>query len=235
MPHAMLILGIRKTGACAVPGIFASLGAKWSATLTQSDEGNKEGYFESPPFMKFNDHQLSLSDSSGYDWRTIEAPILDSPPDPLLSSAKRRLVSKYADVAPVAFKQPRLCRLSDSWHVAFLVMGLAATTIIKFSPGSELAQSFQTRHGLTIQQCALSWLGNVVGVEPETHQMPRTFVLIDTASALVARGLKGLEATKAMLRSQTHLLARLHESSDATQVTDNVRHARQNPRLSRYA
>lgn len=235
MPHAVLILGMQQTGACAVSGIFASLGAKWSATLTQSDEGNKEGYFEPPPFMTFNDRQLSMSVNSGYDWRTIEAPILDSPPDPLLPSVKRRLVSKYANVAMVTFKEPRICRLSDSWHVAFLVMGLAATTIITFSPAFELAQSFRTRHGLTIQQCALSWLGNVVEVELETHQMPRSFVLIDTASALVVRGLKALEATKAMLRSQTYLLARLHESSDAIQVTDNVRHARQSPRLRRCA
>lgn len=226
--HALLVLGMHRSGTSALTRVLSLCGAGLPATLFQAVEGdNDTGYWESTPVIEF--HQRLL-------WR-LGTGMLDTtlPPEGWLSSDVGRSAREEATTIALrewgdhplwVVKEPRICRLVPLWREVLARIDRRVVVVHCLREPAEVAASLARRDGTTPERAELLWLQHVAAAERTTRDLPRVFVRYEDlladwrrVVATIARLLPGgmLDAAAAAEEVGHFLdpsLRRQHRSSD---------------------
>lgn len=197
--HAVIVLGMHRSGTSVVTELLGRLGLALPKTLMPASADNPSGYFESLPITRFNKRML---ESAGTHWRDY-SPV---PPawfaDPARESDVAEAISlikdEMGDAAAFVLKDPCLCRLVPLWRHAFDALSIRFGAVLVVRRPSEVAQSLVARmsnpvagklSGADETKSGLMWMRYLVDSEVHTRDVPRQLVdhgaLIGTPSSVM--------------------------------------------------
>src|SRR3546814_5662569 len=70
--QALIVLGMHRSGTCALAGVLAKLGAQTPKTLMTLQRDNPRGFFESAALAKLHDQLLRSAGSCWHDWSKFD-------------------------------------------------------------------------------------------------------------------------------------------------------------------
>ena len=174
--HAIMVLGMHRSGTSALAGTLARLGAAPPRTLMSADQNNTRGYWESRPLMKLHDQILSSAGTRWDDWGRFNPSWLASPVAAdfaeRLSAAIRE---EYGNSHFILVKDPRICRFFPLWKQVLDEEGIKPKVIIPVRNPLDVASSLHSRDNLGINRALLLWLRHVLEAEYTTRGLDRAF------------------------------------------------------------
>lgn len=175
--HAILVLGMHRSGTSALAGAVSAMGAASPKTPLPANVDNPRGYFESEPLVAVHKDMLAAAGSSWKDWRQID-------PRWMLSQASQRhrariravLADEFGEEPLFVVKDPRICRFVPM--VSSVLAEIQADPVAFFLMRNplEVAHSLQRRNGLAPANSLLLWLRHVLDAEYHSRHMPRCFL-----------------------------------------------------------
>ncbi|MDQ2092270.1 sulfotransferase family protein [Marimonas arenosa] len=175
--HALIVLGMHRSGTSALTGSLQLLGCSAPAHEMAPHEQNPKGFFESVPIVELNDRILA---ASGQKWRDWTAPPEMRLPNSLetefLEHAKTLLSAEFGSAPVFALKDPRMCRLLPFWLKAFEASDIAPVVVHIHRSPHEVARSLETRNQMTVSYGYLLWMTHVLQAEVDSRGLPRCFV-----------------------------------------------------------
>lgn len=179
--HALLILGMHRSGTSAVAGALVKRGAAPPMTLLKSKPDNPLGFFESYPIMAFHDDLLTSAGSHWNDWRAFDSAWYDGPAAANFRERGRHVFhQEFGESRLFVLKDPRVCRFARFWFDIFREDGVAVKPILPIRLPLEVASSLRVREGFSAAESLLLWLRHTLDAEAVTRGMPRTFVLYES-------------------------------------------------------
>ena len=180
MRHAILVLGMHRSGTSALAGALVHLGAAPPLTLMPPTQENERGYFKSLAFMEFHDTILAASQSRWNDWRRLSFPYGTSVETGYRDRAIALLNEEFADAPLFVLKDPRACRLVPFWLRTLRYAGIAPHVIIPVRPPLEVAESLAARDArMPLTEGVALWLRHALDAERDSRDAPRSFVFMD--------------------------------------------------------
>ena len=174
---AILVLGMHRSGTSAVTGVLIRLGATAPRTLLPAAEDNPLGFWESAPFVDFNDRLLR---AAGTDWDLWSRPRLERLASETRSQFEREfetlLDGEFGEAPLFVIKDPRICRLAPFWIQQLQTRGINVAVAIVVRPAFEVARSLVARDGIAVEHAALLWLRHVLESERDTRHVPRVML-----------------------------------------------------------
>lgn len=179
--HAILVLGMHRSGTSALTRTLALCGAGLPATLFPAVSGdNDAGYWESSRLIDF--HQWLL-------WHLGTGMLDPALPAPhwYESSDAAGVVDRLAALVEEEWgahpcwvvKEPRLCRLLPLWRRVFQRLERRVLAVHCLREPSEVAASLSRRDGFPRATAELLWLQHVALAERDSRAWPRAFVAYD--------------------------------------------------------
>lgn len=178
--HAVVVLGMHRSGTSALAGMLGLAGLAMPRTLLLPGSGNEPGLWESESLKSFNEEVLRDLATT---WHGVE--------DISFSSLGRRkvgqvrklaeeiLISEYGESASFVVKDPRMCRLLPVWQPAFEDLGARTSYPVILRNPLEVAQSLSQRNGFDAEYGMLLWARYLVDAELGTRGSPRVFLTYD--------------------------------------------------------
>src|SRR5580704_15568953 len=108
--HAILVLGMHRSGTSAVSGVISALGVVGPKTLASPNEWNPRGYFESPRIFAAHDELLVSIGSSWDDWRQLDPQWLQANAATHRQTIKALFSDEFGSAPLIFVKDPRICR-----------------------------------------------------------------------------------------------------------------------------
>lgn len=179
--HAILVLGMHRSGTSALARTLALCGAGLPATLFPAVPGdNDAGYWESSEVIDFHQRLLwhlgtGMLDPTLPPEGWLATPIGRWALDEAIAIASREWGRHPAWVV----KEPRMCRLLPLWLEALRRLDRAAVAVHCLREPAEVAASLARRDGMERDRAELLWLQHVAAAERETRGLPRVFVRYD--------------------------------------------------------
>lgn len=184
--HAILVLGMHRSGTSALTGMLGGLGAALPADPMPATADNPSGYWESRGIARLNNRLL---ESAGTRWND-DAPV---PPgwftDPARArdreEARRVLDESFACAPLLALKDPRLCRLLPFWRHVLSAAGIDQSAVLVLRDPLEVARSLAARSQVpefrpaavtATSRALLLWLRYVLDAERHSRDLPRVTV-----------------------------------------------------------
>jgi len=174
--HALVILGMHRSGTSSVAGALAQLGAKAPSTLMPGHPDNPKGYWESEVLTKLSEDVLESGGSSWSDWRPFNPSWTKSKAAKALSlSIVAALRAEFESAPLIVLKDPRLCRIFPVWSAALKAANYEPRIMIPLRSPVEVAASLSARDGFSQAHGLLIWLRNVLEAEVSSRGFPRYF------------------------------------------------------------
>lgn len=184
--HAILVLGMHRSGTSALTRLLGTLGAALPSDAMPATADNPNGYWESQTIARFNNRLL---ESAGTRWNDDTA----VPPGWFNDSARAHdreearclFNDSFASAPLLVFKDPRLCRLLPFWRQVLCELGIEQTAVLMMRDPLEVAQSLATRcHTPEFRPAAipdtsralLLWLRYVLDAERHSRGMSRVAI-----------------------------------------------------------
>lgn len=179
--HAILVLGMHRSGTSTVTRVMSLLGASLPKTLLGQNSGNTRGHWESQVIIDHHDAVLKQADSDWKDWRPLDLTRLGSLAhkaviDDMAAIYKR----EFGDAALSVVKEPRICRFVDSYLAALAQAGCDVSVILPLRNPMEVARSLESRDGIDIHDGLMMWLSYTLQAEKATRALPRSFCSYDS-------------------------------------------------------
>ena len=182
--HALLVLGMHRSGTSALTGALAKAGANPGKTLMAPTADNPEGYWEDATLVGFNDQLLR---QLGARWDSI-APLPESWPKlPLTLAAREQaadlIAAEWGDAKLAVIKDPRLCRLLPLWRAVLVDAGFIVSCVLMTRRPTAVARSLARRDQFAPEKSLALWLAHLTQAERDSRGLARAFV---TYEALLA-------------------------------------------------
>lgn len=203
--HAILVLGMHRSGTSALTGMLGAMGAALPADPFPATADNPSGYWESRGITRLNNRLL---ESAGTRWNDDAAIPADWFSDPAREGDRdeaRRLLEAAFPRAPLfVLKDPRLCRLLPFWRRVLSAAGVGQSAVLVLRDPLEVARSLAARSRVpefrpaavaATSRTLLLWLRYVLDAERHSRDMPR--VAIDY-SCLVSDWRTAIEPLRAV-------------------------------------
>lgn len=164
--HAIVVLGMHRSGTSSVAGSLAHLGVVPPSNLLPSDWDNPRGFWESRPIIEVDDRLLRAGGSYWRDWRRFDAATIapDVAAD-LTADMARVFRDEFGDAGMIVLKEPRMCRLWAQWDPVVRAAGYDARFVLPIRSPIEVARSLQRRNGIELAEGLLLWLRHVLDAE----------------------------------------------------------------------
>lgn len=175
--HAVLVLGMHRSGTSAVTRVINLLGAELGGDLLKPAEDNPLGFWEHRQIVGIHEQLL---EAFGRDWHDVR----ELPENWLYSKmaevARGKLVellrSEFSNVPLWVVKDPRLCRLLPLWRLVLADLNIEAHALLVIRPPDEVAQSLRARDGIPAGLAELLWLQHLVEAELASRNMSRSAI-----------------------------------------------------------
>ena len=187
--HALLVLGMHRSGTSALTRMINLLGASVPSQLMPPSEDNPGGYWESQPLARFNNQLLQSAGCRWNDDAAIPAEWFSDTARAADHTAALRLFEDSVAGAPVVvFKDPRLCRLLPFWLEVLRDAGRQPHAVLLLRDPLEVVRSLQARqHHEPSRPAAIAaesrglllWLRYVLDAELHSRGLPRAVLRYD--------------------------------------------------------
>ncbi len=172
--HALLILGMHRSGTSAVTGALALRGVYLGQDLMPPGPDNPKGFWEHAGVVAIHERLLHALDRAWDDLRALPDGWLAHPACLRARDELRALLqAEFAGQALWAVKDPRLCRLLPLWLPLLDEMGIAAKAVVVARDPREVAASLQVRNQWPQALSRELWLRHVAGALLDSAALPR--------------------------------------------------------------
>ena len=178
--HAVLVLGMHRSGTSALTRLLSLHGLALPADLLPGRADNPLGFFESAATVALNDRLLAAAGSGWDDPRPLPDPPL--PPAelaPFIAEAVALLHAQWPGPAAFILKDPRCCRLLALWLPALERLGARPVAVLAVRNPVEVARSLAARDAMPRRDALRLWLAHVVAAERGTRGLARAVVHYD--------------------------------------------------------
>lgn len=174
--HAIMVLGMHRSGTSALAGALHHAGAACGGDLMGEGPNNPKGYFESPTVLAHMEALLEACGSFWHDWRPLDTGRAGRA---RLRALRRGLYGhldgQFAETPVFTVKDPRICRAYDLWIRVLDTFGAGRTAVLTVRNPVEVAGSLATRNGMTRDKASLLWLRHVLDAERASRGGVRVF------------------------------------------------------------
>jgi glycosyltransferase involved in cell wall biosynthesis len=184
--HAILVLGMHRSGTSALTGMLGALGATLPGDPMPATADNPTGYWESRGLARLNNRLLESAGTRWNDDAAIPAEWFSDPArDRDRDEARRLLDEAFAGAALFALKDPRLCRLLPFWRGVLSAAGISHSAVLVLRDPLEVARSLAARKDVpefrpaavaSTSRSLLLWLRYVLDAERHSRDLPRVAV-----------------------------------------------------------
>jgi len=182
--RCVLVLGMHRSGTSALTRVLSLMGAALPRNLLGAGPGNETGHWEPEPLVYYHDKLLAELGSRWDDWRALEMGALSAPRrEEVKAEIAALLAAEYGGAPLFVVKDPRVCRFAPLFIEALGGAGIEARSVLVFRNPLEVAQSLESRDGMTLGQAALLWLRHVLEAEAATRGAPRAIAAYDALLA----------------------------------------------------
>lgn len=178
--HAVVVLGMHRSGTSALAGVFARVGCDLPNMIMPANEFNPKGFYESMKTYGMNDAILSSAGSSWDDWRAFAPGWAETPlAEGFLERGARILRDEYGSSPLFVLKDPRICRLMPFWTRVFEMEEIQPIYVHTHRNPIEVAKSLQKREGWPLARGLLLWLRHELEAEVGSRGKRRCFTSYD--------------------------------------------------------
>jgi len=178
MKHAIVILGMHRSGTSSVAGALVTLGATPPRTLMPEHPDNPKGYWESAHLVELSDSILESAGSSWSDWRKFNPKWAESSVGKKLTKElSNSLAAEFGEAPLITLKDPRMCRNFPLWINALKTSGFSPLVLTPVRSPLEVAASLTSRDKFSQARGFLIWLRHVLDAEFSSRGLRRHFVL----------------------------------------------------------
>ncbi|MEW9625036.1 sulfotransferase family protein [Rhodanobacter geophilus] len=178
--HAILVLGMHRSGTSAVTRVINLLGADLGSDLLPPSGDNALGFWENRGVVEIHEELLDVLGSSWHDVQPLPAGWL-STPAAIVARGKLfdTLRREFSNASLWAVKDPRLCRLLPLWQLVLNDLNVKAHAVFVVRHPDEVGRSLLARDGIPIAHTRLLWLQHLVEAEEATRDMSRVVISYD--------------------------------------------------------
>ncbi|MGW8128194.1 MAG: glycosyltransferase [Stenotrophomonas sp.] len=145
--HAVLVLGMHRSGTSALTGALALRGVFLGRDLMAPGPDNPKGFWEHAGVVDIHERLLDALGRSWDDPRELPDGWLDAPATAAAREQLRELLlAEFGEQPLWAMKDPRLCRLLPLWLPLLAEMGIAASAVVVARDPREVAASLWARN-----------------------------------------------------------------------------------------
>lgn len=160
--HALLVLGMHRSGTSAVTGALALRGASLGDTLMPPGPDNPKGFWEHAGVVAIHERLLDALDRSWNDPRPLPAGWIEHAATVVAREQLRCLLTdEFGNQRLWAVKDPRLCRLLPLWLPLLAELGISASAVVVARDPREVAQSLWARNAWPEALSRELWLQHV--------------------------------------------------------------------------
>lgn len=142
--HAVLVLGMHRSGTSVLTGILQRMGLYLGENLMPSSPTNPKGYFE---HLEINGLNIKILEAFGSSWHDILP--LKIPSIPLIHNSineiKKAIKKNFDHVENFGLKDPRICLLLPYYLAALENLGYTPKLIVALRNPFEIAASLEKR------------------------------------------------------------------------------------------
>ncbi|MES0874905.1 glycosyltransferase [Sinimarinibacterium thermocellulolyticum] len=175
----VLVLGMHRSGTSALTRTLNLLGARLPNNLIPAQSDNQTGFWESTDVQRLNDRILAALGARWDDCRPLNFSNLDAETRKGFVDEIAAIVAAHVGDAPLALKDPRLCRLLPLWRAGLAQARARAVAILPLRQPWEVAASLAARNGMAMRTGLLLWLRHILDAECDSRGLPRAFVHYD--------------------------------------------------------
>ncbi|RLS76185.1 MAG: glycosyltransferase [Planctomycetota bacterium] len=184
--HAILVLGMHRSGTSALTGMLGAMGAALPGDPMPATADNPTGYWESRGIARLNNRLLESAGTRWNDDAAIPAKWFADPArERDRDEARRLLDDAFAAETLFALKDPRLCRLLPFWRQVLSAAGIDHSAVLVLRDPLEVARSLAARKDVpefrpaavaAPSRALLLWLRYVLDAERHSRDLPRVAV-----------------------------------------------------------
>ena len=179
-PHAVLVLGMHRSGTSATAGALGLLGLTLGERLLEAAPDNPKGYFEHADAVWINDGLLDGLDRSWNDIRALPRGWAGGKAARAAEkSIAEHVIGRFPRRETWAIKDPRLCRLLPPWLRALSRQKLRAACVLVLRHPDEVADSLALRDFMPHTASYILWLRHVLESVQGSAQLPRALLRYD--------------------------------------------------------
>jgi len=178
--HAILVLGMHRSGTSALTRVLNLLGIELGDKFLPKHVTNETGFWEHLDIVEINERILQQLDSAWFDtaplpasWWTLKSIV------PLRQQISHIIRRNFAKQSLWGIKDPRLCRLLPLWLPLLQELGIVPHCIIITRHPLEVAASLEKRDGISYNTSLRLWLEYVLTSIQDSQACPRVFVTYD--------------------------------------------------------
>jgi hypothetical protein len=179
--HAVVVLGMHRSGTSAVAGVLHLLGVDFGSNLLPAVKGiNQKGFWEHRDIVPIHDRLLADLGHSWDDPRPLPEGWWKLGPAAACRRSLLEVLNRDLSGARIfGVKDPRLCKILPLWLDLLEEFDCAPGFILVFRGPEEIAASLRKREGLPADKCAVLYLRHMLEAERWTRPCPRAFVGYD--------------------------------------------------------
>ena len=191
--HAVLVLGMHRSGTSAVTGALRLCGVELGTELMQPGPDNPKGFWEHMGVVAIHDRLLAALGRSWNDPRPLPQGWLQGEAAARASAELEALLrAEFAGKPLWAVKDPRLCRLLPLWWPILQRMGVMPAALFVLRDPREVAASLGKRNEWPQGLSRLLWIEHLLDAQEATEGvarvvMPYEALLHDPQQALQER------------------------------------------------
>ena len=175
--HAILVLGMHRSGTSALAGMLSLCGASLPATLMPPADYNPKGFFESLAIFRAHQKLLAEWDSSWDDLSPLPEGWLDSSLGRQQRESMAALVEEeFGNSHLFVLKDPRICRLVPFWTEVLKSLNIDSSFAFPVRNPLEIATSLRAAQDVSLNKGLLLWLSHFLQAERDTRPYKRSFL-----------------------------------------------------------
>lgn len=176
--HALIVLGMHRSGTSALAGTLSLLGIDPGPSLMPAHGGiNPKGFWEHADIVAVHERLLAALHTSWHDERPLPDRWWKSPTIAPFREELIDIINRDFSRSPAwILKDPRLCRLLPLWLEILAAFGAEPRFALCLRNPAEVAQSLAQRDGIPESRALLLWLRHLLEAVVWTQGYPRTIV-----------------------------------------------------------
>jgi len=172
--HAVLVLGMHRSGTSAATGALVLRGAWPGEDLMPATPENPKGYWENMGIVTIHEQLLTALGHAWDDLRPLPDGWLHQEAATIARNQLRTLITTELMQHPTwAVKDPRLCRLLPLWQPLLEELGIAASALIVVRDPREVAASLLARDQWPLELSRALWWQHLSDAIEGSHTLPR--------------------------------------------------------------
>jgi hypothetical protein len=179
-PHALLILGMHRSGTSAVTRVVNLLGAEIGDRLIPSGHDNPSGFWENATAVEINEQLLRDLDRTWYDMREMPDGWMETAAAAKALDLARKFIRR--DLGGSTFcvlKDPRTCLTAPLWIKAFESLEFEVSCLFVIRDPREVVESLHRRNQWPRSPLYLMWVQYLLEAEAATRGCRRTMMSYD--------------------------------------------------------